>query len=136
MLAPIVIVGQDAKFVAKLADELRDVGLDTSEFTNPMAFVDALVKSSSKAAVEVLVTEIQFGPGKPHGYSIANMLTHRRPAARVVFLGWPALELETTGSGEFVSLPTSTPRVLTAVLGLLNIRPSDPLTQGSFSTWD
>jgi hypothetical protein len=50
-----------------------------------MAALDAIEVGSR---LRVLVTRVDFGPGKPNGIALARMVRVKRPGTKVVFVAW------------------------------------------------
>ena len=62
--------------------------------------------------LEVLVTCLDFAPGKPNGIALGRMARMKRPGIRVLFLGPADLEKLAEGVGTFVSCPVTVPQVV------------------------
>jgi hypothetical protein len=68
--------------------------------------------------VRVLVTRVEFGPGKPHGVALARMVRVKRPGTRVVFVARAEYEPHTEGLGVFLPMPLN-PDILVATVSRL-----------------
>jgi DNA-binding NtrC family response regulator len=117
MPARIVIVHDEPDFADPLTAALRLAGHDVVTFTDPTAGWDALDEARR---VEVLVTRVDFSPGKPHGVSLARMARYKQPDIRIVFTALPEFAEHIDGLGEFVPMPANVPDVMLAVIRLLN----------------
>jgi hypothetical protein len=70
--------------------------------------------------IEVLVTRVDFGEGKPHGIALAHWARSQRPSCRVLFVARAMFQPDAAGLGEFLALPVSVPEVAEAVGRLLS----------------
>jgi DNA-binding response OmpR family regulator len=86
MPARIVIVHDEPDFADPLTATLRSEGHDVATFTDPTIGLDAL---DAARRVELLITCVNFPPGKPNGVSLARMARYRRPDIRVCLRGFP-----------------------------------------------
>jgi DNA-binding NtrC family response regulator len=84
--ARLVVVHDDPGFSQQAVDALRLAGYEVAAFTDPMAALDAL---KNALRVEVLITCVQFPPGKPNGVALALMARHKRPGIKVLFTARP-----------------------------------------------
>jgi hypothetical protein len=73
--------GTEARDLAVTA--LRAAFVEAIGFHDPIAALDAMEADSR---VRVLVTRVEFAPGKPHGVALARMVRIKRPGTRVVFI--------------------------------------------------
>ena len=99
-----------------LLSAVRAAGYQTAGFDDPMAALDAIEADSR---VRVLVTRVNFGPGKLNGVALARMLRLKRSAVKVVFVGQPQSRNLIDGHGEFVPYPPDPRAVVEAVRQLL-----------------
>lgn len=116
MPAHVVLVHDVTRFAAEAAAALRDAGYQVTVFTDPVKALDAL---DAAQTVEVLVTRVNFPPGKPNGVSLAMMTRLRRPEVRVVFTARADMERHVHGIGELVTAPISVPDLVQTVQRLL-----------------
>jgi DNA-binding NtrC family response regulator len=114
--ARIVVVFDDTEFSGELAAQLRTEGNDTATFPDPLVAWDAL---EAAALIEVLVTRVEFPPGRSNGVSLALMARSKRPGIRVLFLALPKYAEAVEGVGAFMALPASVEEVAEAVKRLL-----------------
>jgi hypothetical protein len=56
--------------------------------------------------VELLITRVDFSPGKPNGISLARMARYKRPTIQVVFTALPEFAEYTDGLVSRVSNPS------------------------------
>lgn len=112
MPARVVVVHDDPVFLGDTTTSLRLAGHEVAEYADPMAALDALL---GVERIEVLVTRVQFAPGKPHGISLAQMARRRRPALKVIFTGRSEFEEDVRGIGEFMPLPVTVSTLVRAV---------------------
>jgi DNA-binding NtrC family response regulator len=112
MPARVVIVNDDPDDLAQAADGLRRAGYDVATFQDPLAALDAL---SAGTTAELLITMLQFGPGKPHGVSLALMAKHRQYIAQVLFTAFPDVAEHASRVGEVLIAPVAVPDLVKAV---------------------
>jgi DNA-binding NtrC family response regulator len=124
MPARVVVVHDEPEFVVELATALRSAGHHVATFPHPMAAWDAL---ESAREIEVLVTRVQFQPGKSNGVALARVARTKRPGIRVLFTGLRQHASHTEGLGTFMPLPVRVPDVVEAVTRLLNNEGEDSL---------
>jgi DNA-binding NtrC family response regulator len=116
MPAPVVLVHNVTKFAAEAASALRDAGYRVAVFTDPVKALDAL---DAARTIEVLITRVNFPPGKPNGVSLALMTRYRRPDVRVIFTARAEMERHTQGIGELVPAPVNISDLVATVRRLL-----------------
>lgn len=112
MPARIVVVHDEHTLREPLATSLRAVGYDVVTFHDSLAAWGAL---NAAAKIEILVTRVQFDPGKPHGIALANAARSKCPGLRVLFVARPEFKEYAEESGMFLSLPASVPEIAEAV---------------------
>jgi two-component SAPR family response regulator len=120
MPAAIVLVHDDAEFVEQVVTALRSTGREVAVFSDPMAALDALTEAET---VELLITRINFPPGKPHGISLALVARGKRPNIKVLFTARPEFADHVEDIGEFLPVPVKTAKLLAAVERL--VQPQD-----------
>jgi DNA-binding NtrC family response regulator len=116
MPARVVVVHDEPGFADQLAGALRLAGLDVATFVDPMVALDALEAAS---VIKVLITRVEFPPGKPNGVALARMTRIKRPDVRVVFTADPEFAAYADGLGVFVPAPINTGDVVDIVGRLL-----------------
>ena len=117
MPARVVIVHDDPGFVDQLVGALRLTGLDVATFIDPMIALDAL---EAAATIKVLITRVEFPPGKPNGVALARMTRNKRPDVRVVFTADPQFAAHAEGLGVFVPAPINIADVVAIVGRMLD----------------
>jgi hypothetical protein len=95
---------------------LRAAFLEVVGFDDPMAALDAIETDSR---VRVLVTCVEFGPGKSHGVPLARMVRIERPGARIVFVARAEYEPHAEGLGVFLPMPLNPDNLVATVSRLL-----------------
>jgi DNA-binding NtrC family response regulator len=120
MPARVVVVYDDPDFVDQLALAIRSEGHDVAIFADPVAAWDAL---EAAQRTEVLVTRVQFPPGKSNGVAIARMARSKRPEIRILFVALPEFAREAAEYGEFIPFPSNPSEVAAAVKRLLDQPP-------------
>jgi DNA-binding NtrC family response regulator len=114
--ARIVLVHDDEAFATAATIALRNAGHDVATFTDSTLALDALLSPKS---VEVLVTRMQFAPGKPAGVALARMTRVKRSGLKVVFTALPEYARYAEGLGPFLPMPVDLADLLEVVGGLL-----------------
>ena len=122
--ARVVVVHDEPSFLDPLVTSLRAVGVDVAAFSDSSLAWDALQFSSN---VEILVTRVQFMPGKPHGVTLARWVKERSPAVRILFVALPEFQTDIKDVGLLLPRPVSVPQVAEAVCRMLS---SERLGQG------
>ena len=116
MPAQVVVVLDEPEFANRVATAVRAAGCEAATFTDSMAALDAL---EAAHRVELLVTSVDFAPGKPNGIALARMTRPRRPGIKVLFVGAAGLERHTDGLGKFMPVPISESELVRAAMRLL-----------------
>jgi DNA-binding NtrC family response regulator len=117
MPAMVVIVHDDSNLTAQTKAALEQKGFDVAAFTDPLAALPALENARS---ADLLITRVDFGPGKPHGVSLALMARMRRPRIKVLFVTRPENRLHTEGVGEYLPAPAAVEDVVAAAERVLS----------------
>jgi hypothetical protein len=107
-------------FADKAASELQAQGQDALPLADPMTALDPLERAER---LEVLVTSLDFAPGKPNGIALGRMARLKRPGIRVLFVGPADLEKHTEGIGTLMPSPVTVPQVVEGVLQTLDTAP-------------
>jgi DNA-binding NtrC family response regulator len=117
MPARVVVVHDEPEFADQLVGALRLAGHDVAAFIDPMVALDVLEAAS---VIKVLITRVEFPPGKPNGVALARMTRIKRPDVRVVFTADPEFAAQADGLGVFVPAPINIVDVVGIVGRLLN----------------
>ena len=112
MPARVVLVHDDADFVDLATTAIKAEGYSVAAFLDPFKALNAL---DAAKTVDLLITHIPFGEGKPNGVSIAHMTRNKRPGLKVLFATLPETEEHTVGVGEFLPLPVSPAKLVEVV---------------------
>jgi len=108
MPATIVIVHDNKRIRSAALLAIRAAGHDVTAFDDPMTALNAVEKDSK---VRVLVTRIDFGPGRLNGVALVQMLRVKqitqdgRSSLRPVFLDQSENSHHAHGVGSFVATP-------------------------------
>ena len=116
MLVRVVLLHDEPRFAGPAADALTDAGYDVATFGGPMAALDVLQDARQ---IDLLITRVRFGPGKPDGISVALMARSYRPGLKVLFVARAEYRREAEGLGACLPAPASIPDLLDAVGRLL-----------------
>jgi DNA-binding NtrC family response regulator len=116
MPAPIVIVLDEADASERTAAMLQAAGYDAISLPDSMAALDAM---EGAVRVEVLVTCVDHGAGKPNGVALARMARYKRPGIRILFVGAAEFAQHTDGLGVFIPDPVTAEDVTNAVVRAL-----------------
>jgi DNA-binding NtrC family response regulator len=122
MPSQVVIVLDDPEFANRVATAISAAGCEAAAFTDSMAALGAL---EAAHRVELLVTSVNFAPGKPNGIALARMTRRRRPDIKVLFVGAAGLERYTDGVGKFMPVPISEAELVGAATRLLQAEEQD-----------
>jgi DNA-binding NtrC family response regulator len=116
MPARVVVVHDDPLFIEQVTTALRDRGLTVAVFEDPMKALDGL---ETAQLIELLITRVQFAPGKPNGISLALMARTKRPGMKVLLVALPEFARLAAGIGEFMPAPINVPDLVVAAERLL-----------------
>jgi CheY-like chemotaxis protein len=116
MPARIVVVHNEPTFREPLVASLKASGYDVTAFEDVSAAWNSLAAAE---CVEILVTRVDFGPGKPHGISLARSARMRRPTIRVLIVARPEYAEDAAGVGLFLPYPVDVPTVAETVERML-----------------
>jgi DNA-binding NtrC family response regulator len=116
MPAPVIVVHDEPATRELAVDTLCAAGLQAVGFDDPMK---ALAAVETDSRVRVLVTRVNFGPGKLNGAALSRMLRYKRPALRTVFVALPEYQVHAEGDGDYVPMPLNAPILVETVARLL-----------------
>jgi DNA-binding NtrC family response regulator len=114
--ARVVVVHDETDFSDRAVTALGFAGYDVVAFADPMAALNAL---DTAERVEVLITRVEFEPGKINGVALALMARTKRPGIKVVFAALQEFEHHAAGLGEFMPAPVSVSELVETVRQLL-----------------
>jgi hypothetical protein len=115
MPEPVLVAHGDQETRDLAVSELRAAFLGVMGFDNPLATLAAMAADSR---VRVLVTGVEFGPGRPNGVALARMVRIKMPGTRVVFVARAEYESHAEGLGVFLPMPLN-PDILVATVSRL-----------------
>ena len=121
MHARVVVVLNEPGFADNTASALRTLGEEALALADPMTALELL---EGTERLEVLVTCLDFAPGKPNGIALGRMARMKRPGIRVLFVGPADFEQLAEGVGTFMSCPVTVPQVVAGVLQMLDTAPA------------
>lgn len=124
MPARIVFVHDDPAFTEPAASALGAAGHTVAAFTDPMQALNAL---EAAREAELLITRIDFGPGKINGIALARMARFRRRGIRVLFMAPSGMEKHAAGLGELLPQPTDVADLIEAAGRLLQPLGQSPM---------
>jgi DNA-binding NtrC family response regulator len=116
MPARVVVVHNEPGFADELVAALNWAGYEVAVFPDPLAAWDAL---AAARLTEVLITRVQFPPGKSNGVALAHMARANRPSIQVIFIALPEFAGQCEDVGTFLPLPVPVPQVVKTVKLLL-----------------
>lgn len=116
MPARIVIVQDDPELRYDLVLNLRAQGHDVSAYADPLIAWSAL---EATRRVEVLITSIQFSPGRSNGLALALMARSKRAGLKILFMAQPDCTKDVAELGECLRLPIRVSEVVETVEGVL-----------------
>jgi DNA-binding NtrC family response regulator len=121
MPARVVVVHGEPGFAEELVAALNLAGHQVDAFIDPLAAWDAL---AAGRPTQVLITRVQFPPGRSNGLALARMARANRPGIQVIFTALPEFAIDCEGDGVFLPLPVPVPQVVKTVELLLQ-RPAN-----------
>ena len=121
MPAPIIVAHDEPNTRELAVSALRAAGLQAVGFDDSMK---ALLAVETDTGVRVLVTRMDFGPGKLNGAALARMLRIKRREIRTVFVARPENRIYADGAGEFLPKPLDPPLLVDTVARLLRAKAS------------
>ena len=116
MPARVVLVHDETEFVDELIAALTLAGHQVATFTDPLEAWDAL---AAARLTKVLITRVQFPPGKSNGLALANMVRSKHPKIQVIFVALPEFEADCEDTGVFLPRPVAVSDVIKTVELLL-----------------
>ena len=116
MPARIIVVHDEAEFRCQLTTSLQSAGYFVACHPDPLAAWDAI---NTGRHFEVLITRVEFPPGRSNGVALARMARARQPGIRVVFAALPRYASDAADLGTFLPMPVTVPAVVAAVRRLL-----------------
>jgi DNA-binding NtrC family response regulator len=116
MPARIVVVHDEPTFRDPLVASLKASGHDVAAFDDVTSAWNSLTAAER---IEILVTRVDFGPGKPHGIALAHSARMRRPTIRVLIVARPEYAEDAAGVGLFLPYPVDAPTVAETVERML-----------------
>jgi hypothetical protein len=122
MPARVVVVLSEPGFADKAASALQAQGQDALPLADPMTALELLERAER---LELLVTCLDFPPGKPNGIALGRMARLKRPGIRVLFVGPADLEQHAEGLGTFMISPVTVPQIVEGVLRTLDTAPAE-----------
>src|SRR5690348_9977835 len=102
MPARSVVVHDDPIFRDLLVSSLKDSDQDVASFGDTSRAWDAL---EAAQRLEILVTGVNFGPGKPHGVALARSARMHRRTVRILFVARPEHQEDCAEIGLFLPCP-------------------------------
>jgi DNA-binding NtrC family response regulator len=111
----VVVLGPDLS--EETAAALGKAGYEAAALADPMIALDAL---ESAERVELLITRLDFGDGKPNGIALARMTRHKRPKIAVIFVGPADFARYSSGLGEYMESPSTVSDILESAKRLLD----------------
>jgi DNA-binding NtrC family response regulator len=123
MPARIVMAHDDEEFVIATTVALRNAGYTIVTFTDSMLALEALLEARS---VELLITRVEFAPGKPNGIALARIGRGKRSGMKVVFTALPEYANHAEGLGAFLPLRVDVADLVATVMRLLRDDAAEP----------
>jgi DNA-binding NtrC family response regulator len=117
MPARIVVVLDEPAAASQAAALFQAQGYDAISLPESLTALEAL---SGATHVELLVTSLNHGPGKPNGISLVLMTRQRRPGLKALFVGDESMERHTNGLGAFLAAPVRIEDVVSAAILMLD----------------
>jgi hypothetical protein len=115
--AGVIVVHDEPSFLEPLVTSLKAAGVNVAGFSDSLRAGNALQFSSN---VEILVTRVQFAPGRPNGVTLAQWVRERKPGVRILFVALPEFQTDIGDVGVLLPRPVSVPQVAEAVCHMLS----------------
>jgi len=110
-------VHDDPATLDPLAAALMLAGHGVARFDDAMDAWEALREATT---IEVLITRVRFGKGKPHGLGLVVHTRKRRPNVKVIFTGSPrSLEAVKNSAHAVLPVPLKIPEAVATVQAVL-----------------
>jgi CheY-like chemotaxis protein len=77
------VVDDDEVFLSATQRYLEREGYDVTAFSSS---ISALEQFEKGADVDLLISDIMLGANQPHGVSLGNMMKHKRPSVRSIYV--------------------------------------------------
>jgi CheY-like chemotaxis protein len=121
VLASIVLADGNLESLNEAACALTGAGYQVVALGNPIAAIEVI---EGLPSVELLITQVDFGPNRPHGISIARMAMIRRPNIKVLFIARPEHIRAARAAGDVIAMPFALPDLLEAAEHVLLWQPA------------
>jgi DNA-binding NtrC family response regulator len=116
MRARVIVVHDEPGFAGQLSAALEAAGHSVTTFPDPLLAWDSL---DNKHPCDVLITRIEFQPGRSNGVALARLARSTHPDIRILFTALPEHAPHADGIGAFMSLPVTVADVVRSVERLL-----------------
>jgi DNA-binding NtrC family response regulator len=116
MPAQIILVHDDAVFAEPVSCALRENGYEVMVFPDPLAAVSAL---ETAERMDLVITRVEFPPGRSNGVALARMAHHKRPGVKLLFVCRPQFREHVEDLGELLPRPVAVAQVVDAAGRLL-----------------
>jgi len=110
----VVVLGPDLS--EEMVAALGKAGYEAIAPSDSMIALDAL---EGAERVELLITCLDFGEGKPNGIALARMARHKRSNIAVIFVGPADFTRYSSGLGEYMELPSTISDIMETARRLL-----------------
>jgi DNA-binding response OmpR family regulator len=125
-MAPrLLVVHDEVEFVDAVVTSLKVAGHQVTAFPDPLAAWDAIEE------INVLITRVQFPPGKSNGLALARKARVNRPPTCILFVALPEFQKDVDDLGVFLPMPVNVADVVETVECLLNQGEIPPNARGS-----
>lgn len=81
--AHVLVVDDDKSFRRTVVRQLTGAGYPVLEASN---MIEAMAQLEGSLSIDLMLTDLNLSPGKPHGFSIARVVKMKYPDIRIVFM--------------------------------------------------
>jgi DNA-binding NtrC family response regulator len=116
MAKRILLVHKDREFAAQVRAALLGAGQEVVQVFDPFRALDDMER---EPWLDLLITGVRHGDGKPNGIALARMARYKCPSIAVILVGASEFSDFAEGLGVFLSTPVPVPEVVHVAIGLL-----------------
>lgn len=117
MSARIVMIHGDPEVINQVVPVITRAGYDVAAFTNSTEAWDVL---KSSQPLDLVITQVSFPPGMPHGISLARRARAEHPDSSVLFIGPKEMSEHISGLGTLIPPTLEAAFIAQTVEQLLN----------------
>jgi DNA-binding response OmpR family regulator len=119
MPATVVVVLNELEIAKRVARSLGAAGRDAIAVDDPHVALEVLENASQ---IELLVTNVDHGDGKPNGVSLALMARRKRPKIKAIFVGSAHDAHWVGGIGALMAPPVNVEEMVATITAMLEAK--------------